>query len=156
MGAVVDSIALEPRLTIPIDHLVGLVIDRKDVRFREIFRVGSVIHTPGSLFTDVTHICPDGVLYGARYLHTSVPSWRIPWNERPVVSPPELFYRLDDLTHIQHRMALTGRGFDHFCTQYAALQGDFGKLKADYHALFGEPFPRISLNNCGNNRNGRN
>ena len=127
-----DFLYVTPRITVFVENLAGIIMDPKDKRFGEMFRVGTITESPDSRWIFITHICTDGVLYPSKHVHPRASSLDIRTNDLPDVAPPELFYRHKDDSPVDVHMRLQGKGFDDLIAQYHSLGTRLRVLRPSY------------------------
>ncbi len=150
-----DYIVLGPRLTVPLDSLVGFIVDSRDKRYGEIFRIGWMRYDSDSELTFVHHICPDGDHYTSKSRHFRAGEWTLSTRQNPDVAPPRIFYSSQDDTPMCTRMSLQGEGPLDFLRALHIHKRSLEEVSRDYALLFGKSFPlRTDQNNCGNTHNG--
>ena len=144
-----------PKAPIPDDHLVGLIVDSRDRRHGEIFRVGAMWEDDMRWWAYINHICTDGTTYTSRYFSPGFSAWQIESIKNsenpkvrgliPDVGPPALYYRFPNSDLLASQiMSANGRGFEHLISAFLEMNHGIhtlDKLRADYLKLFEEPLP---------------
>lgn len=150
-----DFIVLGPRLTVPLDSLLGFIVDSQDKRYGQLFRIGGMKYESDSELTYIHHICPDGEHYTSKNRNFKSGEWTLSARQNPDVAPPRIFYYRQDDTPMCNRMSLQGEGPLDFLRAIHIHKQPIEKIFNEYALLFGKPFPlRTDQNNSGNNHNG--
>jgi len=137
-----NYLPIHPRITVPFDALVGLVSDKTDARFGEIFSVGRLWFDEfDTRRFYIHHICPDGVHYSSAHFTPNSVIGDLNLKQAGISSTPRIFY-IDERLPDHLRCSLNGDGlYGLFDTILRLDKNLIRKMQGDYRLLFGEDFP---------------
>ncbi len=127
-----------PRIFVPCEDLVGLIVDRRDRRFGQILGVANTWIDTDQGIRYITHLCPDGTIYSSKHLHYSRQRLAFISKDEFDVDPPTLYLRDMGLISQDMLQLIRGSTLWGLVEDFRAIGGELRDLFEQYRTLFGD------------------